>query len=779
MIEALLQSAKRLRVTLCGAVQGVGFRPFVYHLATGMDLKGWVQNTPEGVLIEVEGPGERLETFLCRLQSEKPERAIFQSVESSFLDPAGEESFEIRESENEGEPNTVVLPDIAACPECVREIFDPENRRHLYPFTNCTHCGPRFSIVEGLPYDRQNTTMKKFKMCRLCREEYENPDDRRFHAQPNACPACGPELEFWDARGRAVASQGRALDEAVGGLCRGEIVAVKGIGGFQLMVDASNEKAICLLRKRKHREAKPFALMFPSLSQVREICQISAAEERLFLSPESPIVLVKRKKNFTAGRVADSAAPGNPYLGIMLPTTPLHHLLLQIFGGPVVATSGNLSEEPMVTDEGEVLKRLEEIADFFLVHNRPIARPVDDSVVRIMAGREMVIRRARGYAPLPIHVKKSAPSLIAFGGHLKSTIALSRHHQVVLSQHLGDLDSVETFEAFKQAEKDLKALYRFSPRASARDLHPDYRSSRYADSSGLPTTPVQHHLAHVLACAAENEVEGSFLGVAWDGTGYGPDGTIWGGEFFSVSPSAYERTGSFRSFPLPGGEQAIREPRRTAVALLYEIFGDAVFNMKDLNLLHSFSSEELKNLETMLVKNLQTPRTSSAGRLFDGVSALVGCSLFSRFEGEAAMRLEFALEEFDTEEVYSHTLLTAEGPTRTGSPKARYRINWAPMLFEILEDMKKGLPAGMISAKFHNTLAEMIAALAETLGEEKVVLSGGCFQNKYLTERTISLLRQKSFHPYWHRRVPPNDGGIALGQAVAAAQPWAQKEGLE
>ncbi|HXF05963.1 MAG TPA: carbamoyltransferase HypF [Blastocatellia bacterium] len=793
---------KRLRITIRGAVQGVGFRPFVYRLATEMGLPGWVLNSTHGVFIEVEGNALNLQSFLLRIEREKPPRSFIQSLEYSFLDPVGYTTFEIRHSDGTGEKTALVLPDIATCSECLREIFDPTNRRYRYPFTNCTNCGPRFTIIEAVPYDRPNTTMKGFAMCPECQAEYENPLDRRFHAQPNACPRCGPHVELWNAGGKVLATHHDALIGAAEAIRQGRIVAVKGLGGFHLLVDARNEEAVVRLRVRKHREEKPFALMYPTLELIKEHCEVSELEERLLLSPESPIVLLHRKSaiNHPSLAVASPVAPGNPYLGIMLPYTPLHHLLMAELGFPVVATSGNLSDEPICTDEQEALKRLAGIADLFLVHNRPIARHVDDSVVRVMMGRELILRRARGYAPLPItkgawpmanrrseesgeHLSlhclmtPSPPTVLAVGGHLKNTIAVSIGEQVFISQHIGDLETAEAFEAFQRVIGSFRELYNLRPSVVACDAHPDYLSTHYAWRHGLPVIPVQHHYAHVLACMAENELVPPVLGIAWDGTGYGLDGTIWGGEFLQITDQSFLRIGHFRTFRLPGGEKAIKEPRRTAIGLLYEIFGDDVFTMMELAPVKAFSSEERAIMQTMLSRKINAPVTSSVGRLFDVVAALVGMRQVVRFEGQAAMELEFALDGVETDEAYPFRISTFRRQIAGSSGHAEpldlppaVVIDWEPMIRDILADLRDGVSVGMISARFHNALVEAIVAVAHHVGEERVVLTGGCFQNKYLTERTVRRLLGEGFRPYWHQRIPPNDGGLALGQAVAAVR---------
>jgi hydrogenase maturation protein HypF len=524
---------KRIKIKIQGAVQGVGFRPFIYRLAAELQLKGWVINSSQGVFIEAEGNLPELESFLVRIYKEKPPQAFIQSLEHSLLDPAGYRKFEIRQSEETGKKTALVLPDIATCPDCLREIFDPGDRRYYYPFTNCTNCGPRFSIIEALPYDRLNTTMKKFPMCERCRSEYENPADRRFHAQPNACPDCGPQLEFWDNAGNVIASRQDALLSSVQVIREGKIVAIKGLGGFHLMVDAANPEAVQRLRLRKRREEKPFALMFPSLEDIKQHCFVSNLEERLLLSAESPIVLLQRRQQSQIrnpkSEIAEGVVPGNPYLGVLLPYTPLHYILMDELGFPVVATSGNISDEPICFEEHEALKRLGDIADFFMVHNRPIIRHVDDSIARIMAGRELIIRRARGYAPLPITLKNSLPPTLAVGAHLKNTVAMAVKNQVFISQHIGDLETEASYRAFREVIDSFSRLYETEPVSVVCDGHPDYLSTQYARERGLPLTTVQHHYAHILSCMAENELEPPVLGISWDGTGYGSDGTIWGG----------------------------------------------------------------------------------------------------------------------------------------------------------------------------------------------------------------------------------------------------------
>ncbi|MBM3880739.1 MAG: carbamoyltransferase HypF [Verrucomicrobia bacterium] len=782
--------AVRARLAVRGVVQGVGFRPFVFRLATELGLAGWVSNSAQGVVLEVEGPADAVRRLLVRLDRERPPHSSIQSLETTYLDPVGHRGFAIRPSEPGGEKTALVLPDIAPCAACLRELWDPADRRHAYPFINCTHCGPRYSIIEALPYDRPNTSMKGFTLCAACRAEYEDPRNRRFHAQPNACPACGPHLELWDPRGRCLRSHHEVLTEAAHALREGAIVAVKGVGGFQLLVLADEDSAVLRLRRLKRREAKPLALMMPTLRMIGEQCRVDELEERLLRSAEAPIVLLRRRSPAELGsaplRIASAVAPGNPYWGVMLPSTPLHHLLLRAVGRPVVATSGNLAEEPICIDEREALERLAGIADLFLVHDRPIVRHVDDSVARVVLGRELMLRRARGYAPLPIWVREELPATLAVGAQLKNTVALARGQQVYLSQHIGDLENAVTLAAFERVMTDLRELYGVRPEVVAADAHPDYLSTQHAHRTAQNVICVQHHCAHVLACMAENDAPAPLLGASWDGTGFGVDETVWGGEFFRVFEDHFERVGYLRTFRLPGGEQAVKEPRRSGLGLLHAVWGAEAFEMKDLPTLQAFSSAELKTLRHLLDGRVQAPLTSSAGRLFDAIASIVGLRQRVHFEGQAALDLEFALERDESDESYPIRLLTSEelealngeltmpcplhancAALRPSLP--RFLVDWGPMLEGILADLRNLVPAWDISAKFHNTLADAIVAVAQSVGDRRVVLTGGCFQNRYLLERAVQSLRSAGFSPYWHQRVPPNDGGIALGQAVAAA----------
>ncbi len=781
---------QRLHITVRGAVQGVGFRPFIFRLAGSLSLPGWVSNSPQGVFIEVEGEKPALDSFLLRIQKEKPAPASIHSLEYSILDPVGFTTFTIRPSETAGEMTALILPDIATCPDCLREILDPSNRRYRYPFTNCTNCGPRFTIVEAMPYDRPNTSMKAFRMCPDCQSEYADPSNRRFHAQPNACPACGPRIELWDKAGLSMESGYGALERTATLIRQGQIAAIKGLGGFQLVVDARNNEAIRRLRERKHRDEKPLALMFPSLDSIKSECEVSDLEERLLSSPESPIVLLRRhsSRNQAYSAMALSIAPRNPNLGVMLPYTPLHHLLMRVLEFPIVATSGNLSDEPICTEEEEALHRLKGIADVFLVHNRPIVRHADDSVTRVLLGREMVLRRARGYAPLPVYLpifeKRGTAALLAVGAHLKNSVAVtSGNGQVFISQHIGDLETQQSMESFRKVIHDFKQIFHIQPSAIACDLHPDYLSTRYANESGLKVMGIQHHYAHAVSCMAENGLEGRVLAVAWDGTGLGMDGSIWGGEFLLTDEVSFQRIASFRSFRLPGGDLAIKEPRRSALGLLFELLGSSLFERTDVLPLNDFSAAERSLLQQMLQKGVNSPVTTSVGRLFDAIASILGICQKARFEGQAAMELEFAIEA-PGEEVYPFEIIGLESgiskaetnPLQISpvSSQAIWKVDWTPLVEAILRDLGH-ITIPRIAVKFHNSLVETIVDIAQRTGEERVVLTGGCFQNRYLTERAVHRLTASGFRPYWHQRVPPNDGGISLGQIVGALR-FMQKE---
>jgi hydrogenase maturation protein HypF len=754
---------QRVRFEVHGAVQGVGFRPFVWRLAHALSLSGWVRNDIAGVFIELEGEEEALRAFRRALDEAPPRLARIREILESSTEPSGESGFRILPSEGAGARTTLVLPDVATCSACLAEILDPKDRRHLYPFANCTDCGPRFTIVTDLPYDRPATTMAAFTLCPECRAEYEDPRDRRFHAQPIACPACGPTVEAWSPDGEVVARRHEAIVAAAEALREGKVVAVKGLGGFHLMCDARSEDAVAALRRRKSREEKPLALMVRDVAMGRALADVSPEAEALLGGPEAPIVLVPRRQD---AAVAAGVAPGRPELGLMLPATPLHHLLLRETGFPLVATSGNRSEEPIATDEREALTRLAGMADLFLVHDRPIARHVDDSVARLVAGAPRLLRRARGWAPLPVAVRADLPVILGVGAHMKTAVALSIGRQVFVSQHIGDLETPEALEAFARVIADFERLYGVSPEAVAHDLHPGYASTVFAKKlaaeRGIPAIAVQHHHAHLAACLAENEIDGPALGVCWDGTGYGTDGSVWGGEFLLGDAADFARVAHIRPFRLPGGEAAVREPRRTALALLLESRGRSVLSREELEPVRAFTLAERDILAQMLARSVNAPVTTSAGRLFDAAASLLGLVQRSAFEGQAAMAVEAAaLAAPAGAGAYPFPLVK-----RNGAPAL---LDWEPLVDALLEDRAKGAPAGVMAARFHAALADGISAAARQAGSQRVALTGGCFQNKLLTELAVERLRADGIEVLLHGAVPPNDGGIGVGQVLVAA----------
>jgi hydrogenase maturation protein HypF len=758
---------RRLAITVRGVVQGVGFRPFVYNTARKWGLVGWVQNEADNVRIEVQGETGSLEAFCDALRTAPPPQARIDSLEvfETAQKDGAPRAFEIRSSMGKARPRPVVPADLATCAECLREIRSPGERRHRYPFTNCTNCGPRWSIIQALPYDRPRTSMAAFRMCPACRAEYEDPTDRRFHAQPIACPTCGPHLRLLDRHGTATARGDDALNRAADAIRHGKILALKGLGGFQLVVDATHAEAVAELRRRKQRPHKPLAIMLASLDEVRRRCHVSDAEARALSSHQAPILLLHRLQGDGAlDDVARDVAPGNPYLGVMLPYTPLHHLLMAAIDRPIVCTSGNLSEEPMAIASEEAVERLGAIADVLLVHDRPIIRPVDDSLARVGPEGLQLLRRARGYAPLPIDLGCEVPTVLAVGGHLKNAVGLSLGRQAILGSHVGDLESVLSVDVHERAVRDLVDFFQAVPDAVACDLHPDYASTRHAERLaaewGVPLIRVQHHHAHVAACMAERRLEGPVLGLSWDGTGYGTDATVWGGEALECEGAEFRRVAHLRTFSLPGGVRAVREPRRSALGILFEILGDEADEIAR----NWFTEAELDTLLVLLDRSLHSPRTSSMGRLFDAVAALCGLPAEITFEGQAAMQLEFAA---DPDERDAYPLPLAATPTSDGTP---FVADWEPLVRAVLADRASGRPAARISARFHNALSELAVAVARRWGGSEVVLSGGCFQNALLASRARERLAASGFHVYTHLEVPPGDGGIALGQLWVAAR---------
>lgn len=755
----------RVRVDVHGIVQGVGFRPFLYALACELSLTGEVCNTPDGVRVHVEGGRQSIARFLERLETEAPPHSHIQRVTVTDEQPRGGTGFAIGQSTTVGPRTALVPPDIAVCGACLAEMRDPGNRRYRYPFINCTHCGPRYSIIRRIPYDRPNTSMARFDMCPECRAEYENPVNRRFHAQPVACPVCGPQAALWSADGSLLERSDDAVRSAIEALRAGKIVAVKGIGGFHLMCDARDSEAVNRLRTRKGRVAKPFAIMYPSPESVREDAFVSVPEEAALTSSEAPIVLLSRRARCG---VTPTVAPGLSTIGAMLPYSPMHVLLLDGLRFPLVATSGNLSEEPICTDEQEAIDRLRGIADLFLVHDRPIERAVDDSVVRLIDGTVRVLRRARGFAPLPIVIDATSPAVLAVGGHLKNSIAVTHGNRIFLSQHIGDLETKAAYAAFLGSNRDLRRLFDIDPEIIARDFHPDYASTRWAEESSVPVRSVQHHYAHILSVMAEHGLSGPVLGASWDGVGLGDDGGIWGGEFLKCTLERYTRVAALRPFPLPGGDSAAKEPRRTALGLLFAAYGDSGFSDATLGdgalgggpgRTPAWPEGVPASLRTAIERGVHTPATTSAGRLVDAFASLLGICHINRYEGQAAMQLEEAATRAESGRGYSIAFRTGE---------RLCELDWYPMLESVLSDLSIGVDVPAIALGIHEALAAAIVSVACDCGLRDMALSGGCFQNRLLVERTAAGLRRDGFRVWLNVSVPPNDGGLALGQAVHA-----------
>jgi hydrogenase maturation protein HypF len=754
----------RVRVTASGIVQGVGFRPFIYNRAIASRLTGTIGNEANRVLIELQGPAATIDSFLETVRSGPPPAARIESLEVESINPIPDESsFQIIQSASDSTIGPTIPADLATCPDCLAEINDPTQRRFRYPFTNCTNCGPRWSIVDGLPYDRPKTSMARFPLCDDCRREYEDPTDRRFHAQPIACSVCGPRLQILSpSTADPIAGDDAAIIATVEAILAGQIVALKGLGGFQLICDATVDQPVNLLRQRKCRPAKPLALLVRDTKMARDYCQINDEEASALESVARPILLL-RKRPDPAGPLAKSVAPGQANLGIMLPCTPLHHLLIDALDRPVVCTSGNLSEEPIVIKTADALERLGSIADRILTHNRPIVRPVDDSVARWLKSGLQILRRARGYAPRPIQLGRKGPTILATGAHLKNTVALSLGDQVVISSHIGDLETIESVRTFHQAVDDLVGFFDIVPERLACDLHPDYASTTLAEKLAqrwnVPLLQFQHHHAHVAAVMAEKKLEGPLLGIAFDGTGYGTDATVWGGEALVCEENRFKRLAHLQPFPLPGGDQATRDPRRSMLGLIREMLPEQANRLAREA---GFSDLETESLLTMIDKKINSPMTSSVGRLFDAVAALTGIDSTVTYEGQAAINLETtALNCSDRQSAY---------PLNLSNPQADRPIQIDPteMLQAILNDRVSGVGPEKIARRFHNWLAQAVLKLAQNSQLEQIVLCGGCFQNRLLLDKSVELLSQAGFQPIVPHQVPPGDGSIALGQAWLA-----------
>jgi hydrogenase maturation protein HypF len=756
----MLRSEAARKIQVQGIVQGVGFRPFVYQLAKRCHLKGSVANTGNGVQIHVEGQPTQLETFVRAISNESPPLSKITHIDVEDAPFAHCPSFDIVHSRaaDPGLRSTLISPDVAVCNDCLKELFDPGDRRYRYPFINCTNCGPRYTIIEDVPYDRPKTSMGRFIMCRQCQAEYDNPMDRRFHAQPNACRDCGPQVGLLDALGRPVLCAD-PIEQAISLLTDGRLLAIKGLGGFHLAGDAANQKTVTALRRRKGREEKPLAMMVRDLDRVSAIARLSESEIECLSSPQRPIVLLEKRHPVP---VAHAVSPDNRCFGVMLPYTPLHHLLMN---GPYIAlvmTSGNVSEEPIAIHNDEALDRLGGIADYFLVHDRDIYLRSDDSILRCAAGEARLIRRSRGYVPVPVFLKQPQPQIMALGAELKNTVCLTKEDRAFLGQHVGDLENMATLGFFQETLEHLQRILDIDPTIVACDRHPDYLSTRFAmEQRSLPVVAIQHHHAHIVSCLAENRVEGPVIGLAFDGTGYGDDGTVWGGEVLVADAKGYERAAHLDLVGMPGAAAAIREPWRMAVAYLHATFGDR-FRERQIPIFSRTDPAAVDAVVKMAAARVNTPMTSSLGRLFDGVAAMAGIKSRVAFEGQAAMALEMA---------------AARHPAGTypweWTDDSVFRLRIEPIISGVVSDIEGGVGVGVMSRRFHDTLAaafcDVCTRIAKERGIWKAALSGGVFQNTLLLETMAPALEARGFDVYTHRLVPANDGGIALGQAVSAA----------
>jgi hydrogenase maturation protein HypF len=748
---------KRAEIGITGIVQGIGFRPFIYNLAQKHLIRGWVLNNEKGVLIDAESEDGNLDRFIQDIPKLAPPLARIESFEVKYLEPLGYSTFEIRKSEEAQDKFVLISPDVATCDQCLSELFSPKNFRYRFPFVNCTLCGPRFTIIQDIPYDRRKTTMAPFIMCPVCQKEYEDPLDRRFHAQPNACPACGPSLHLEDREGKEVS--GDPIVKTLDLLSKGRIVAIKGLGGFHLACDAKNQDAVSSLRSRKFREDKPFAVMCQNIDEVKEHCEVNEEEEKLLLSVERPILILRRRGN---SPIAHAVAPYQDTLGVMLPYSPLHHLLLN---GPLktlVMTSGNVSDEPISYKNEEAFRRLSNIADYFLFHNREIHMRCDDSVTRIFDGKPYILRRSRGYVPFPIKLSFPLEMILACGGELKNTFCLTRGQYAFLSHHIGDLENLETLTSFEEGIEHFKRLFYIEPKAVAYDLHPDYLSTQYALSiPDIPKIGVQHHHAHTVSAMAENGIDADVIGVALDGTGFGLDGTVWGGEFIKANLRDFDRLAHLKKVPMPGGSMAIKEPWRMAMVYLLDAFEEEATKLK-IDLMKRIDLGKWDILRKAISKKLNTPMTSSMGRLFDAVSSLLSIRDEVHYEGQAAIEMEMIADHGAKEEY----------PFQNHKDEVPMVIDPAEMIRGIVRDLVSGVPSSKISGKFHRTISRMIIETCEAIRSKeklnRVVLSGGVFQNIFLLSLVTEELKRSAFDVYTHHLVPPNDGGISLGQAVVA-----------
>jgi hydrogenase maturation protein HypF len=737
----------------------VGFRPFIYQLALKYDLKGKIANTSEGVSIHLEGREYAIENFIDDLKSNPPSLSQITGIQSFPDEIKGCQDFSISESMTGKAMSTLISPDVSVCDDCVRELFDPENRRFRYPFINCTNCGPRYTIIEGIPYDRSNTSMKKFTMCEKCQSEYDDPSNRRFHAQPNACDVCGPHVTLYDNKRRKIESDD-PVKKVTKLLKQGSIVAIKGIGGFHLAADAENDEAVKTLRKRKIREEKPFAVMSFGLEDISQYASFNKEEASLLTSIQRPIVLLKKKGHNT---ISQWVSPRNKYFGAMLPSTPLHYLILKDNFIALVMTSGNVSEEPIAIDNEDAFTRLSAIADFFLVHDRDILIRSDDSIINRQSGNTSYIRRSRGYVPVPVFLKNSHPAVLGCGAELKNSICIIKNDNAFLSQHIGDLENSTTYDFYRKTVEHMKRILEINPEIIACDLHPDYLSTKYAlEQKDMQLIRVQHHHAHIAGCMAENKLDGDVIGLSFDGTGYGPDNSVWGGEILIAGFSEYQKISTISPVAMPGSNAAIKEPWRMGISYLYKAFGEDLFGL-DIPIVKEIPAGDIKIIVEMISKEVNSPMTSSLGRLFDGISAICGIRTHVHNEGQAAMELEMTAGN-NNEGCYNFSWEKENNI---------YSVNPAPIVRDIVNDLKNRTETSIISSRFHGTLIKMYSELCSVVssdtGLKRMVLSGGIFQNSVFTRGLVSGLEDRGLKVYTHKFVPPNDGGISLGQAVVAA----------
>ena len=756
---------KRFQLSIDGIVQGVGFRPHIFRLAKKYQLSGYVINTSKGVEIEIEGPEEQGLAFIHELKSGNiPPLSKILSFTRIEKEPKCYNDFRIYESIREEGNITLISPDIALCEECRHELHNPSDRRYKYPFINCTNCGPRYTITKSLPYDRKNTVMSEFTMCDRCRNEYEDPQDRRFHAQPDACFECGPHVELLDRNGKLIDKKD-AVEKAMQLLQQGNIVAIKGLGGFHLAVDASNEESIRILREHKGREEKPFALMVKDLESAKKFCIVSEMDKHFLMMPQRPIVLVEKKDSRV---IAPNVAPHNKYCGVLLPYTPLHSLIVEGSYPALVMTSANIYEEPICSDNEEAVKRMKGIADYFLVHNRQIHQRCDDSVIALADAFPIIIRRSRGYAPEPIILPLLMSDAIAVGAHLKNTVCLGKNDRAFVSQHIGDLETYETYNFFQESIQHLIHIFEARPEIIIHDLHPGYLSTQWAKKQSLPLVAVQHHEAHVASCMAEHHLNEEVIGISFDGTGYGEDGKIWGSEFFAGKPGNFRRCAHFDYIEMAGGDLAAKEPWRMAVSYLNKYLGKDWLNYH-LPLIETIGMQKIQNLISMIEHRINCPETCGCGRLFDAVSSLSGLRYMNNYEGQAPMELEMQMEDAQKDTNASGNYYHFD----VNEGDNIFIVSFARMFSSIMEDSMNHVNQAMISVRFHNTIIEVMREMCHRIKSiyqiNNVVMSGGCFQNRYLLKRAITLLQDDGFNVFYHQQVPPNDGGISLGQIYTYA----------